>query len=180
MTFDQTIQIWVAIGTWFAGLATLAAVIVSLWLSRRSEKVRLDVQAGLRVVVIGDGSPFQENASIIVTNLGDRAVTVNSIGWAIGKGKARRHCLQPVYGPHTSQWPIELAHGKSATFMVSFVLMPTWPADFAQGFVQDCSERSLKTLRALVHTSVGQTVEVTPETPLLDLLKASSTAPATA
>lgn len=102
MTVDQTIQIWVAVGTWLAGLATVAAVIVSLWLSRRSEGVRLDVHAGLRVVVIGDGSPFQENASILVTNLGDRAVTVNSVGWVIGKGKARRHCLQPVYDSYVT------------------------------------------------------------------------------
>lgn len=64
--------------------------------------------------------------------------------------------------------------------MVSFVLMPNWATEFAQGFVRDCSDKSLKTLRAQVHTSVGQTVEVKPETPLLELIKTASKAQTTA
>ena len=87
MTFDQKIQVWVAVGTWVAGLATLAAVVVALYLARRTEKVRLNVHVGLRVVVIGDGSPFQEHLSISVTNVGERSVTINTVGWAVGKGK---------------------------------------------------------------------------------------------
>lgn len=30
MTLDQEIQVWVAVGTWLAGLATLTAAIVCL------------------------------------------------------------------------------------------------------------------------------------------------------
>jgi hypothetical protein len=48
MTLDQKIQIWVAVGTWVAGLATLAAVIVALRLAKQVEKVKLKVQVGLR------------------------------------------------------------------------------------------------------------------------------------
>lgn len=164
---------WVAVGTWLAGLATLAAVVVALFLARRTERVRLDVQVGLRVVVIGDGSPFQEHVSMIVTNLGERPVTINSVGWSIGKGKGRRFCLQPVSGPFTTQWPAELAHGKTANFMVSFTATPGWLRDFATGFVKDLSDKSLKTLVALVHTSVGQTTKVRPEQTLLQRLKES-------
>jgi hypothetical protein len=74
MTLDQKIQIWVAVGTWLAGLATLAAVIVALRLAKRIEKVRLKVHAGLRVLIMGDGSPFQKHLAISVTNLGERAL----------------------------------------------------------------------------------------------------------
>ena len=35
MTLDQKIQIWVAVGTWVAGLATFAAVILALYLAAR-------------------------------------------------------------------------------------------------------------------------------------------------
>ena len=124
MTLDQKIQVWMVVGTWLAGIATVAAVIVALHLARRAEKVRLKVHVGHRVVVIGDGSPFQEHVSISVTNLADRAVTINSVGWAIGKGSQRRYCLQPVSGPFTTQYPVELTHGKNGNFLVSFLATP--------------------------------------------------------
>jgi hypothetical protein len=175
MTLDQQIQIWVAVGTWVAGLATLAAVVVALYLSRRTEKVRLSVFVGLRMVVVGDGSPFQEHLSFNVTNIGERPVMINSIGWAVGKGKQRRFCIQPVYGPFTTQYPVELAHGKSANFMVSFLTMPNWLEEFSTGFVKDLSDRSVKTLVAQIYTSVGQTIEVRPEGSLIQRLREAAT-----
>ena len=171
MTLDQKIQVWVAVGTWVAGFATLAAAIVALYLARHSERVRLQVHVGLRVVVIGDGSPPQEHLSISVTNIGERPVTINTVGWTVGKGKHRRYCIQTVSGPFTTQYPVELAHGKSANFMVSFVATPNWVQEFATGFVQDMSDRILKTLVAQIHTSVGQTIEVRPESGLIERLK---------
>jgi len=135
VTLDQKLQLWNAIGTWVAGVATFGAVLVALHLARRSESVRLRSFAGLREVILGDGSPFQEHLCINVTNIGDRPVTVN----------------------------IELAHGKSASFMVSFVATPNWCKEFAQGFVKDVSDKNLRILRALINTSVGRSVSVTPE-----------------
>ena len=129
------------------------------------------IHAGLRVVILGDGSPLQRHLGISVTNLGERPVTVNTVGWAVGRGKQRRFAMQTVSDPHTNQYPIELAHGKSANFMVSFLATPHWPREFATGFVKDLSDRSLKTLLVYVHTSVGQTVEVHPEKDLLEELK---------
>lgn len=171
MTVDQNIQVWVAIGTWVAGLGTLAAVIVALQLARRVDRVRLKVDVGLRVVVLGDGSPFHRHLAIGVTNLAERPVTIIGVGWAIGKRKERRFAMQPVSGPFTSQYPIELAHGKSARFMVSFLATPDWCKEFAVGFVKDLADEYLKTLVAQVFTSVGQTVDVHPEYELLEELK---------
>lgn len=171
MTLDQKIQIWVAVGTWISSLATVAAVITALRLALRAEKIRLDVEAALMDVILGDGSGFQEHLSINVTNLGERPVTVSTVGWAVGKGKERRFAMQPVNSPHSSQYPIELAHGKIARFMVSFDLVPGWKREFATGFVRDLSDRSLRTLVALVQPSVGKAVEVRPRQDLLDALK---------
>ena len=171
MTFDQQIQIWMVVGTWLAGLATVAAVVAALYLAQRSEKVRLKAHAGLREIILGDGSPAEEHLNISVTNLGERAIRINSVGWAIGKRKKRRFCIQTVSGPYTKQYPIELAHGESADFMVSFRATPNWTREFAHGFVKDLSDKSLTTLVALVHTSVGQTVEVRPEKELLHEFK---------
>lgn len=169
MTLDQQIQIWNAVGTWVAGIATFAAVLVSLHLARRSERIRLQVFAGLRLVIRGDGTPPEEHLNIGVTNLGDRSVTVNTVGWAVGKRKQRRHCIQTVSGPWTAQYPIELAHGKNASFMVSFNHTPAWLTEFANGFLK--SDKELDTLVAQVHTSVGQTIEVKPEKGLVERLR---------
>jgi hypothetical protein len=171
MTLDQKIQIWVAVGTWVAGLATVGAVIVALYLTKKVERVKLKVHVGLRELVMGDGSPLQEHLSISVTNLGERAVTINSVGWAVGKGKHRKVALQPVAATYTTQYPVELTYGKEANFMVSFLVVKNWVNDFATGFVHDLSDRNLKTLVALIQTSVGQTIEVRPESNLLEALK---------
>ena len=171
MTLDQKIQIWVAVGTWVAGLATLAAVIVALRLAKQVEKVKLKVHVGLRELVMGDGSPFQEHLAISVTNLGERAVTINSAGWAVGKGKHRKFAIQTVAAVYSTKYPVELSYGKEANFMVSFLIVPAWLKDFATGFVRDLSDRNLQTLVAQIHTSVGQTVEVKPENDLLEALK---------
>ncbi|MCC6775014.1 MAG: hypothetical protein IT360_27875 [Gemmatimonadaceae bacterium] len=173
MTLDQQLQLWNAIGTWVAGVATFGAVIVALHLARRSESVRLRAFAGLRQVILGDGSPFQDHLCIGVTNIGDRPVTVNTVGWSIGARKKRRYCIQTLSGPHTSQYPVELAHGKSASFMVSFDETPNWPKEFAREFVKDVSDANLRTLRALINTSVGKSVPVKPEQDLLERLKKS-------
>jgi hypothetical protein len=171
MTLDQQIQIWNVVGTWVAGIGTLAAVIVSLRLARRSQQVQVRASVGIRLLFSGDGTPAEENVGFTVVNLGDRVVTVNSVGWRVGKGKTAKFCIQPLYSPRGTQYPKQLAHGEQATFMVSFSVLPSWPKDFAAGFVGDLSKPHLKTLRGLVHTSVGETIEVKPEANLLERLQ---------
>jgi hypothetical protein len=171
MTIDQQIQIWNAVGTWVAGIATFAAVLVSLHLASRNERVQLKVFAGLRHVIRGDGTRPEEHLNIGVTNLGDRSVTVNTVGWAVGKRKKRMYCIQPVSGPWTAQYPTELQHGKQASFMVSFNHNPSWLTDFANGFLKSVSDKEIDTLVAQIHTSVGQTIEVKPEKDLVERLR---------
>jgi len=171
MTLDQQIQVWNAIGTWVAGIATFAAVLVSLYLARRGDRIRLKLFAGLWLVIRGDGSPPEEHLNISVTNLGDRSVTVETVGWAVGKRKQRRYCIQTVSGPWTAQYPIELAHGKSANFMVSFIHTPTWLPKFANEFLKSLSDKEIDTLVVQAHTSVGQTIEAKPENDLIERLK---------
>lgn len=77
----------------------------------------------------------------------------------------------PLSGPWTAQYPVELAHGKNANFMISFIHTPTWLTEFANGFLKPISEKELNTLVVQVHTSVGQTVEAKPENELLERLR---------
>jgi hypothetical protein len=172
MTLDQQINVWTAIGTWVAGFATFSAVLVSLYLARRSERIRIKVTAGIREIYAGDGTPAEEHVQISVVNNGDRIVIVNSVGWKIGTRKDARFCIQPVSGSWTQDYPRQLAHGEQAAFLVSFKATPNWLSDFAKGFVRDVSQKNLNTLRALVHTSLGQTIEAAPEGSLLEKIRA--------
>lgn len=174
MTFDQQINMWNAVGTWVAGIATFSAVLVSLYLARRSERIRIKVTAGIREIYAGDGTLAEEHVQISVVNHGDRVVIVNSVGWKIGTRKNARFCIQPVSGQWTQDYPRQLAHGEQATFLVSFKATPNWLTDFARDFVGDVSHKNLNTLRALVHTSLGQTIETVTERNLLEKLHAAT------
>lgn len=98
-------------------------------------------------------------------------MTIVSIGWAAGRWKRKRYCLQTTSGPYTANCPIELSHGKSANFLVSFEATPTWASEFANKFLPPPEQRAIRTLRALVHTSVGTTVTVKPEASIVKLLR---------
>ncbi len=174
MTFDQKIQIINSIGVWFAAIATFLAVILSLHLAKRSEKIKLKVYVGMRVIFDGDGSPQRNYVGITVTNIADRIVTINSVGWTVGKKKKKKHCIQPFRSNESSQCPLILSYGESGTFLIPLDIESSWINSFSNDFVEDCSENNLKTLRLQVHTSVGKTIEIVPEKNLLEeLIKAN-------
>ena len=170
MTFEQKVQLWMVVGTWVAGLATFAAVMTSLYLAKRPEKVRLKIFVGIRQIIRGDGSPREDHVCFDVTNVGERPVIVTTVGWVVGKRKKRRYCVQPLLGSLSQQCPVELTHGKKAMLMFSLTEAPNWVSDFKK-FLDDTSDQSLKTLRAQIFTSVGQTFEIKPESPLIERLR---------
>ena len=171
MTFEQKVQLWMVVGTWFAGLATLAAVLTALYFARRGEKVRLKIYVGIRQLIRGDGSPGQDHVCFDVTNVGQRPVTITTVGWVVGKRKKRKYCVQPLLASRSQQCPVELTHGENAHLMISLTETPNWASDFSAGFINDPSGQSLKTLKAQIFTSVGQTFEIKPESDLIDRLR---------
>jgi hypothetical protein len=128
-------------------------------------------------IIAGDGSEPEPCVIVNAVNLNERPVTITSFSWRIGKGKKARYCMQNVAGRYSSKIPIVLAHGEEARFMISLPEAPAWPADMAL-FVDDLGESNLKTLRALLFTSVGQTVEVPVDTKVCKLIATAD--PATA
>ena len=172
-TFDQWVAVVGPAGSWIAAFGTIAAAGVALFLARRSEKVRLEVWAGTRVIIggalVGGAPPTPINClAISVTNLGARPVTVHSTGWCIGKGKSRRRAIYFPSRSSPNQFGKAIDHGQTAQFVIDFEESPGWMRDFATEMVQDGSTRFLKTLRAQVHTSVGHTETVKPDKSFLD------------
>lgn len=167
LTPDQTIQLWNAIGTWFAGLATFSAVVFSLVVLRRNEKVRLRVSVGLRLI-ISPGEPRQEAVVIAVTNLGERPVTITNISWRVGLAELRRYAVQlfPAY----AAWkvPATLQHGQTAQFMVD--LTDDWVVSMVN-LGEGRKPKQWDTFRCFIHTSVGQDICCVPEKPFVQRIK---------
>ncbi len=75
------LHFWEVVGVWFTGLATFAAVVVSLVLARR-EGIRIKVSAGHRLLVqAGAGPPWPELLVITVRNVGSRRAVVEGASW---------------------------------------------------------------------------------------------------
>ncbi len=199
MTFDQKIQIWNTIGTWIAGIGTLIAVVVALCLSRKAEKVNLKVNAGI-VTSMGDGHP-QKYVMVKTTNLADRDITINSIGWTIGKGKEKKFSLQAINHPKYDYkilpynldpdfpGPPELLTSiktPQSSFCdqypiklhhgnsANFFIPLDSSSEWVQSalkFVSDSGNNNLKTFKTQIHTSVGKTIEKSVAKELLTLLR---------
>lgn len=168
MNFDQIIQIVNTVGIWLAAFATVAAVVVSLYLSNRSEKVKLKSVVGIWIML--EGRPLSnrgEHVFISITNRGERDVVVSSIGWSIGKGKSKGYYWGHNWSAGSSSIPVRLPHGESARFLISLEEVD-WFKKFAKkiGGRQD-----IKTLRCLIWTSVGDEIKVIPDRNFLDRLE---------
>ncbi len=172
MTLDQQIQLVGAVGAWIAGLGSLSAAIIALWLAKRSEKVLLKTYVGLRMSFGGQVS--QESLVFSVTNLGERSVNVVSVGWKFGNKKNKKLAIQPPTQSSPDQFPKKIEYGETGFFMVNFVEAPTWLPKFASELA---SEKDIESLRAQVNTSVGYVQSVKPEKSLLDRLRQARITP---
>ncbi len=125
---DQTLY-WTqigAIGQIAGSVATLAAVIVSLWIvhSERKENIRLTV--GERLIIPGDINGPITMIAFSVVNMGLNPVRINSFGWEVGwlqrgpKNLKKRYAIQTGGGGKPGKDPpFDVNPGHSETFFVS-------------------------------------------------------------
>lgn len=167
MLDSQTIQILNTIGTWIAGIGTLVASAVALLLARRVEKVKLNAKVGVSYLVEGVRNP-EECVVFRVIKFGERPVTIDSIEWCIGRGKQRKYAFQTLSRSSEDQIPKKLAYRVKALFVIKFSESLGWMKQFAKEFV---SNESVKTLRALIHTTVNHTESVKPQESLFSRIQ---------
>jgi hypothetical protein len=171
MTFDQKILIWNTLGTWLAAIATLGAVIVALYLSAKSEQLKVDLRVGVRKIIQGTANTPERCICFEVTNAGLHPITVTNFGWIIGKGRRRRLIHQNPTIQYSSSLPIELAYGKQATFLISFAEAPNWLSEFRNNLDKEHLNSDLRSIKAFVYTSIGKSVEMKPEANLLEFIR---------
>lgn len=155
---ENTFKYLSIIGSWLAGIGSLCAVVVALWLARRSEKIDLLINADERLM-IGEGQvEHPRYLWIKIVNRGNRNVIINSIGWRLG-GKNKKYCIQLVNNAYSSSLPIELPFGHEATYLVPFFGETDWLNKFSNDFIGGQITEKLRTLYIQAHTSVGKTIE---------------------
>ena len=158
-----TAEILTVSAAWAAALGTIFAALIALWLANRSSRVRLRGYFGIRDIV-GQGVK-QQTVTIKLTNTGERPVIVSSVGWRLGRRQHQRDFMVPITGQLGDQVPKTINHGESATFFVAENSSPNWLHVISQG---ESHETVLRTLRGVVHTSIGHTEIIAPELGLLE------------
>jgi hypothetical protein len=111
---DWCLHFWEVVGVWFTGIATFAAVFVSLALARH-EGVNIKVSAG-QFVKPGPVSPFPEILNIRVRNVGTRTAIIEGIAWR-RRPWGKLHALQ-MFAPAQGYFgpPVTIEGGNSHSF----------------------------------------------------------------
>jgi len=160
-----TKETWLFINTfapWVAAIGSIGAVIVALYLARRSDQLRLDVSAGVRMIVMGSGlhPQSEEVVSIRITNIGRREAEVVGLGWRIGIFRRRYLEQMPSFNPLEPPLPVRLRDGEEMFRRIPLSPTSLWLDDF----IRTCLGKwphllEVKFIRVRVFTSVGRVFE---------------------
>lgn len=153
---------WIMLGTWLAGIATSAAVIITLYVTYNQKRVRLKCEVAERIMFsplpsIGDVN--QRGISFIITNLSTFPVTINKIGLGNFRlpWQKRQYWLLRVDGHACSdKLPIRIEEGEQCHYWIS---LDDRNEDWYQYLSGIISKAGLtpKKMRILITTSFGRT-----------------------
>lgn len=162
---------WGSVADWAAAAGSLFASVTALWLAKESTRVRIKGHFGIRVTV-GNGEIGPELAWLSVTNTGTRPVKITTIAIRTGVPFNRRHAIVPTWeSPFSSQLPVTLNDGESASWAIVLKDNNKWIRDLCSGFI--LSKWDVKTFRVLILASAGSELRIVPETSLLERMQAA-------
>ncbi|HED2522059.1 hypothetical protein [Klebsiella aerogenes] len=133
---------WSMIGTWLAGFATAAAVIVSLYIAKMRPKPYIKGEITLSARKIGS---WQKGIGISVANIGQMPVNISSMVWHFSGDLSFMHDFAP--GSHSL--PKRLEHGESAFFFIENDDEITWAKDVKKFILENNGD--IKKLRMAVN-----------------------------
>jgi hypothetical protein len=149
---------------WLAAIGTLAAVWVALYFARNDKRIRLEVNAGHRLMITqGQKGPHPEYLLIRIVNLGHREAQITNIGWKVGLFK-KQHAIQTtIQDGISSRLPVRLKDGEEASYYIPLHGEYSWLDGFINDFYQNNPKSIVKHTKIQVFTSVGKTFESTIE-----------------
>jgi hypothetical protein len=158
---------------WASAMTTLLAVIVSLWLATRDNRVKLKVDASIVVLATQGDDPKrrQRYVSVAATNTGYGPVRVTGLFWQVGLFK-RKHFMQlPPANPFSSQLPRVLVEGEVASIYFETALFTREAFPYlSKALGSSWPKLTLRRMKAGFTTSVGKSFKATINKSLRDWL----------
>ncbi|MBW1717324.1 MAG: hypothetical protein JRJ77_16135 [Deltaproteobacteria bacterium] len=156
---------------WLSAFGTIAAVIVALYLARIDKQVRLEVTAGIRLMVTpGMSGPYPEYLVIRIVNIGHREAQITNIGWKVGILKKKLAVRTIIEDGLSSDLPARLKDGQEASYYIPLNERTNWLKDFVHDFLLNRFRLRSRFIRVTVHTSIGKSFQAKIEKGLRDRL----------
>ncbi|MFW2072624.1 hypothetical protein ACG9Y7_04075 [Acinetobacter gerneri] len=161
---------WSMIGTWLASIGTIAAVITSLYLARKNDKINLLVTSDI-VFLFGYSKNYEEDSdkyiNIEIVNNGNKPVTIQNVGWQMTKGKAFVVPFNP--NPLTTQLPKMINYGEVARWAIEVSAVKNiWIPDFIRDGVK---KQDVNKWKICIHISTGEKITVKPNKKIIELIQ---------
>lgn len=145
---------------WLSAFGTIAAVIVALYLARIDKRVRLEVSAGIRLMVTpGVSGPHPEYLVIRIVNIGHREAQITNIGWKVGFLKKKLAVQTTIKDGLSSDLPVRLKDGQEASYYIPLNERTNWLKGFVHDFLPNKFRLRSRFIRVTVHTSIGKSFE---------------------
>ncbi|CFR18206.1 hypothetical protein [Yersinia frederiksenii] len=157
---------WIMWATCFSGVATFSAVVLSLWLTRRENKVKLKCDVGQKDLIINSNvdSVVKKGIAIKITNVSRFSVVISNVGWDCGKGLY----LHQLFGDHESHTlPKRIEYGEICLLWIELKDDDNWYKKMAGALTKDGRKYKTKGLKLLVSTTTSKPILVKPEKSLI-------------
>jgi|GEM_PF-2115341 len=163
------LSFWSMVGTWLASIGTIAAVITSLYLARKNDKVNLIITSNLIFLVgyIREYNDDDHYVCIDVTNKGNKPVTIQNIAWKISKKKSFIVPLNP--NPITDTLPKMINYGETARWDIEVnAIKILWAPDFIKDGIK---RKHVKKWKIAVSITTGEIITVKPNDKIIELIQ---------
>lgn len=138
---------WSTIGTWLSGIATVAAVITSLYLALKNPKIGGRVRLG-RMFFEVDDKPV---VVITVVNKSLHSIRIKAIFWVVGGENE----IQKMFRNQASDpLPIRLEHGDEANYRIIINDDDSWLKRIAKRLLDE--NASVEKMQCVVALSTGE------------------------
>ncbi|QDK97349.1 hypothetical protein FM020_05400 [Acinetobacter tandoii] len=166
---NTDLAFWSMIGTWLASIGTISAVITSLYLARKNDKVNLIITSNL-IFLVGYLREFTGDdhyVCIEVTNNGNKPVTIQNIAWKMSKNKSFIVPMNP--NPITDTLPKIINYGDTARWAIEVNAIKTlWIPDFIKDGIK---RKHVKKWKIAVSLSTGELITVKPNVRIIELIQ---------
>lgn len=170
---SQTVQLLDAMGTWFSGLVTLFAILISYLLATRSQ--RIITKKSIQISFLSNNISDQNKLiHIRITNLNTIPLNLTGLTWTIKTRKSAPGIFCMYFHQPQYSLPVLLDPGKESNIMINMSDF----VDAARNFwIQNAKvpSRRMKSLTAVVSTSTGKTIQLNAPKELITQITSPAT-----